>query len=108
MERKSFLKSLVTLIVAPTLLGDIAIKPYDDKKPQATFNSEVLRFYSDDIGRFRLGDLIVSDMGDKAIVVHISNMGKGQSFAEARPVVRNQYRYHDLNNVVCVARMIAA
>ena len=107
MNRGGFLKSLVTLIAAPTLLGEIAIKSYDEKQPQV-FNSDTIRFYSDNIERFRLGDLISSDMGDKAMVVRIFNLGKGQSYAEARPVMKGQYRYHKLENVIPIGRMATA
>lgn len=107
MKRSGFLKSLVTLIVAPSLLGDIEIKPFNEEKPQV-FNSDFIRFYSDNIEKFRLGDLIYSDMGDKAMVVNIVNFGKGQSYAEARPVMKGQYRYRDISNVIPIGIMIAA
>lgn len=97
---------MVTLIAAPSLLGEIEIKPFDKNKPQSTFNSEILRFYSDDIGKYRLGDLIVSDLGDKAMITQIANTGKGNSYAEARPVIRNRYRYHNLNKISLLGRMV--
>lgn len=101
MNRGGFLKSLITLIAAPSLLGEMEIKPHNPELPQ-TFNSEIIRFYSGDINKFRLGDFIVSDMGDKAMITGIVNIGK--PYAEARPLQKGVYRYSKLENVLIIGR----
>ena len=105
MKRSDFIKNVFTLIAVPALGGGlVAVTPFDEKVPQVLNEADSIRFYGNKVDKFRLGDIIVSDMGDKACIVRIIHIG--DKYAEAKPVIRGRFRYRDINAVCCMSNAI--
>lgn len=106
MNRASFLKNMFTLIAVPVLGGGlVSINPFDEKKPQVFNQEDNIRFYGKDVDKYRVGDIIISDMGDTACIIRIIKFG--EKYAEARPVRMGQFKYQDLSKVHVVGSAIA-
>lgn len=96
MERKGFFKVIATLVVAPTLLGDIVISPNTSNINAKQFDGDRIKIYTKQAGKCCVRDVIVSDRGDKALIVTIALIGN--DYIEAIPMIRGRYYYSDLNN----------
>lgn len=96
MKRGDFLKQVFTLVAIPTLSGGIIpLKSVNDSdKVQNEFDK--IRFYGD-VGKYRVGDLVVSDMGDMAVIIAVVDFG--EPYVEARPAIRGQYKYKDVKKI---------
>jgi hypothetical protein len=98
MKRSNFLKLIATMVVAPTLMGDVTIKPVkENAADESNFDGDRIRIYSDQVNKCRLGDLIMSDMADAACIVSITHMGK-TPYMDARPVQKGKYRFKSLKD----------
>lgn len=103
MERSNFIKIIATLIAAPGLLGEIKEIPsvsenYEGENLNGVYS---IRIYTEMAAKIRVGDIIESDMGDRALITAIVLIG--DHFIEARPVMRNKYRYNRLDSFrVCL------
>jgi len=85
------------MVVAPTLMGDVTIEPVKDEKDKSNFHGDRIRIYTKDAVKNRPGNLIMSDMGDLALIVSIFHVGDNP-FIEARPVQYGKYRFKSLKN----------
>lgn len=96
MKRGDFLKQVFTLVAIPTLSGGIIpLKSVNDSdKVQNEFDR--IRFYGD-VGKYRVGDYVMSDMGDVAVIVRVVDFG--EPYVEARPAIRGQYKYKEVKNI---------
>ena len=93
MKRGNFLKLIATMVVAPTLMGDVTIEPVKgNERDESNFDGDRIRIYSDQVNECRLGDLIMSYIEDVACIVSITHMGK-TPYMEARPIKHGQYRF---------------
>lgn len=102
MKRVTFLKSVITLITALTLMGEVEVKPFSEVIPEVNNISGNIRIYVNYLDGIRLRDVIKSDIGDCALVMCLSNVGK--PFIECRPYIQGRYRYVDLSKFQLLAR----
>jgi hypothetical protein len=104
MKRSNFLKLIATMVVAPTLMGDVTIKPVKDENQPIQNIEDRIRFFSNDAAKCMLGDIIVSDMGDRAMITTVVHYEP--KYVEARPIIRGQYRFKTLENFHVFARSV--
>jgi hypothetical protein len=106
MKRSSFLKALVVAVTAPSVLSKASmdkdvVAPVLRLVPTAEPNLFVdhLRFYIENGDKYNCGDLIVSDLGDKAMITALFNHGAIHPYTaiDARPIIMNTFRYKDIN-----------
>lgn len=105
MKRGSFLKLVATMVVAPTLMGDIEIKATKSETDESSFDGDRIRIFTKDIDKCRLNDMIVSDLGDAAIIISISRLSS--PYIEAKPIQYGRYKYQSLNNFRVMYRACA-
>lgn len=107
MKRGNFLKLIATMVVAPTLMGDVTIELVkENAKDESNFDGDRIRIYSDQVDKCRLGDLIMSDMDDVACIVSITHMGK-TPYMDARPIQKGKYRFKSLKDFQVFASAIS-
>lgn len=107
MKRGNFLKLMATMIVAPTLMGEKTIEPWKESDGMANnIDGDRIRIYLKPGQKARIGDLILSDMGDKAVIILYMNLDS-KPYIEAKPICRGRYFYKDLNKFQVFARAMA-
>lgn len=99
MNRSGFLKSLATLVAAPSIISGVADKPLTPLEPPAkeviqNLPHNILRIYTPEAGNCRVGDYICSDCDSRAI---ISTVNLDAGYIDARPLVYCQYYFKDPN-----------
>lgn len=90
------------MVVAPTLMGEVELKPFVEDAPISSFDGDRIRIHTEETLKCRIGDLIKSDMGDAAVIISIVHNDK--SFLECRPVCKGRYRYKKLTEFHTFAR----
>jgi len=116
MKRKNFIKSLATFIAAPSLVSmidekKVVIPPIVDKNTWSNDDldeiadafdapnlpNDKIRYYTG-VTKFRLGDIVMTDLEDRGVVTSINTMGQ-YSFIEIRPIKQRTFRYKDIDSI---------
>lgn len=102
MKRGNFIKSLATLITAPFMIEYIGINNDDYKVPTGTINKPNLPYNKvaiyGEINRFCLGDIIWTDLNDKAIVCEKNDNCK-IPYIKVIPFESRTFRFKDINSI---------
>ncbi len=102
MKRGNFLKSLLGLAVAPAMLANINTKP--NTVSTNSFDLDKIRMdFKDGVDKYRVGDIIVSDLGSKACITFVHYYDK---YFIARPCIMGEYKCNSLFDFRVVAHSI--
>lgn len=102
MKRSQFLKSLLAIPFAGSVLKNLEPAVPVKKPPLTRIDPAIIRMWhhlpcSEEFARVRRGDLIISDLGDRAYVTHASQSSTTK-WITAYAISGKQWKHNDMFN----------
>lgn len=114
MKRSSFIKAFILAVTSPKILAaasiDKDIVPITDKllpSSEPNLSNDYLLLYTENGEKYKVGDIIQSDLGDKAVVTTKMVYFPDPKYTrlDCRPVKMGVFRYKDINKFKLIQRM---
>lgn len=115
MKRSSFIKAFILAVTSPKVLAaasiDKDIVPITHKLiPSAEPNlfNDYLLLYTENGGIYRVGDIITSDLGDRAMITAKMTYFPVPKYTrlDCRPIKMGVFRYKDINKFKLIQKSL--